>query len=196
LQELNAMLEKVPAALGRALRPARAGIEKIAFLGTQFAHVPETIRVWSPAFQDGGLLPMHCTADGKGLSPPLQWWSVPRGAQSVVILVEDADSPTSQPLVHAIASGLPGTDGELAQGAMNQDGADEHLTLGRNSVLYTGWLPPDPPPGHGAHHYAFQVYALNQTLQLSARPGRGELLVAMHGYVMARGCLVGIYQRD
>jgi Raf kinase inhibitor-like YbhB/YbcL family protein len=183
--------------VGRILRPARSGLEKIAFLTADFARVPELVRVWSPAFEDGGMLPLHCTADGKGLSPPLQWWGVPAGTQAVAVLVEDADSPTPQPLVHGIVCGLCGADGELPEGGMNGDRpAGVEQNLGLNSLLRSGWLPPDPPPGHGAHHYAFQVYALDQAPPLGARPGRGELLEAMHGHVIARGCLVGIYQRD
>ena len=60
--------------------------------------------------------------------------------------------------MHAIAVALPSGDGALQQGALD-DGADapEDVRLGCNSYLQHGWLPPDPPPGHGPHRYAFQV---------------------------------------
>jgi Raf kinase inhibitor-like YbhB/YbcL family protein len=190
------MLEKMPAVVGRALRDARPSLTKLTFHSADMAHVPELIRVSSEFFADGGMLPPRCTEDGGGISPPLQWWGVPQGAQSVVLLIEDADSPTPQPLVHALVWGMAGGDGELEQGALNEQLPDERMQLGRNSLLRSAYLPPDPPPGHGRHRYLFQVYAINQPLGLSQHPGRGELLDAMRGHVMAKGCITGLYKRD
>ena len=190
------MLEKMPALVGRALRDARPPLISLTFHGADMAQVPELIRVSSEVFADGGMLPARCTEDGDGVSPPLQWWGVPRGAQSVVLLVEDADSPTPQPLVHALVWGLPGSDGELQEGALSESLPDDRMEFGRNSLMRTKYLAPDPPPGHGRHRYLFQFYALNQPLAVSRHAGRGELLEAMRGHVMAKGCITGIYERD
>lgn len=191
------MLEKVPSFLGRALREARPGIEQLAFYSPGLSPVPELVRVSSPAFADGGRLPERFTADGAGISPPLQWWGVPAGAEAAVLLVEDADSPTPHPLVHAIVSGFSGRDTEMPEAALDAHGAiDDSLFLGKNSALKAAWMPPDPPPGHGPHRYVFQVYALNERIHFGHAPGRTELLEAIHGHVMAKGCLTGIYERD
>ncbi len=77
-----------------------------------------SITLGSLAFADHAPLPTRYTADGEGLSPPLQWTGVPAGTASLVLLVEDADSPTPNPLVHAIVVGLPPEDGALAEAAM------------------------------------------------------------------------------
>ena len=134
-------------------------------------------------------------ADGPGLSPPLVWSGLPAGTASVVLLVEDAGSPTPQPLVHLIAWNLPPDRTGLQEGEVSGQAADEGLPLGRNSFLHAGWLPPDPPSGHGRHDYVFQVYALKQPLDLSETPGRGALLKAMEGRVLNKGVLVGGYAR-
>ncbi|MEO7338654.1 MAG: YbhB/YbcL family Raf kinase inhibitor-like protein, partial [Caldimonas sp.] len=56
--------------------------------------------------------------------------------------------------------------------------------------------PPDPPPGHGVHHYAFQVFALDASAPpFSDTPGRDEVLEALRDHAIASGCLIGTYER-
>ena len=156
------MLQKLPSTLGRALRGLRAHETELVFHDSSLSAVPAGIHVSSPGFADHGPLPKRYTADGEGLSPPLAWSGIPPDAVSLVLLVEDADSPTPQPLVHAIVWGLAGEDGGLAAGALPKSGAPLHAStsMGRNSLLTVGYLPPDPPSGHGTHRYAFEVFAL------------------------------------
>ena len=185
------MLEKIPAAVGHALSGLKAGIEKTAF-HADFADAPATIALTSPAFADGASLPARFTADGAGASPPLAWSGLPAGTAAVAILAEDADSPTPQPLVHLIAwTATPGAE-DIAEGALSSGPA---MNLGKNSFLKDGWLPPDPPTGHGAHRYLFQIYALGRSPDLSSSPGRGALVDAMHGHVLGKGSLTGTYER-
>ena len=72
------MLEKIPAAVGRALSGLKAGLEKTTYHAA-FAEAPETIALTSSAFADGGALPARFTADGDGTSPPLAWSRPARG---------------------------------------------------------------------------------------------------------------------
>lgn len=190
------MLQRLPSVFGHALQGARPGIEKLSYFSVALDWVPETITVIG-AFDDGAPIPPPYTRDGLGRSPPLTWRGVPAATESLVILVEDADSPTPQPLVHAIAWNLPGVDGSLAEGELGHvDRNHDGRAMGRNSYLKTAWLPPDPPPGHGPHHYAFQIYALDRRLAFDHPPGRAEILEAVAGHVLAKGCLIGSYQRD
>ncbi|MCJ2133214.1 YbhB/YbcL family Raf kinase inhibitor-like protein [Methylobacterium sp. J-026] len=188
------MLEKIPSAVGEALSGLKAGMEKTAF-HADFPDIPASITVSSPAFADRSAMPVRFTADGEGLSPPLTWSGLPVGTASVVLLVEDAGSPTPQPLVHLIAWNLPPDLAQISEGAVSDPGPGKTLPLGKNSFLRAGWLPPDPPSGHGPHEYVFQIYALRQTLDLSDEPGRGALLKAMDGHVLSKGMLIGTYAR-
>ena len=188
------MLEKIPNAVGEALSGLKAGLEKTAFHAA-FPDIPASLAVSSPAFADGSAMPARFTADGEGLSPPLTWSGLPAGTAAVVLLVEDAGSPTPQPLVHLIAWNLPPDLAQIGEGAVSDPGAGTKFPLGKNSFLRAGWLPPDPPSGHGAHDYVFQIYALQQTLDLSDDPGRGALLKAMDGHVLGKGVLIGTYAR-
>ena len=190
------MLENLPDFVGHALRDQRAGLDQIAFNRLPLRAGQGAIAVTSLAFVDHGPLPALYTADGEGMSPPLQWSGVPESATSVVLIVEDADSPTPHPLVHAIVVGLAPTEGSLRQGALAADGdAPDDARLGRNSYLQHAWLAPDPPPGHGRHRYAFQVFALAGDEPLPEAPGRDALMEILEAHAIASGLVVGTYER-
>ena len=188
------MLEKLPDSLGHALRHQRAGLEKTVFQRLPLRNGQAAIDVRSLAFVDHAAIPARYTADGIGCSPPLQWSGVPEAARSLVLIVEDADAPMPSPLVHAIAVNLPGEDGALPEGAIDK-GTPADLDLGRHSMLGTGWLPPDPPPGHGPHRYAFQLFALADGPAFEGHPGRDTVTDVLVERAIASGCLVGTYER-
>jgi len=190
------MLEKLPEAIGHALQGQRAGLEKILFNQIDLRNGTAQLEVTSLAFADHAPIPMIYTADGEATSPPLSWRGVPENATALAVIVEDADSPTSSPLVHAIAVDIDPQRGSLAEGDLVDENHEDSLNLGRNSYLRQAWLPPDPPPGHGVHRYAFQLFALKRAEPFSAAPGRDELTKAIREHGIASGCLIGTYSRD
>jgi Raf kinase inhibitor-like YbhB/YbcL family protein len=181
------MLESVPKSIGAAMKSIRAGTEKLAI---HHIDTPMTMAVESDAFGDGRPMPARYTADGEGLSPELAWRGVPAQARCVALIVEDPDAPMPQPLVHAIAPSLP-REGALAAGALSGEG----IETGRNSYLKHGYLPPDPPTGHGPHRYAFEMFALAEEPRAIASMGRGELIDWLRSHALAKGCLIGTYER-
>ncbi|RZL81277.1 MAG: YbhB/YbcL family Raf kinase inhibitor-like protein [Sphingomonas sp.] len=190
------MLEHIPVWLGHAMSGLRAGIDKLAIvqLGENF----ETLDLTSPAFAHESRLPSRFTADGEGVSPPLVWTEPPVGTSQMVLIVEDADAPSPQPLVHAIIWGLEADAGRLAEGAIVADGEGDPAgrDVGRNSYLREGWLPPDPPSGHGEHRYAFQLFAVAAGAgDAGTTPGRSAVIKAITGHVLAAGFLIGTYSR-
>ena len=187
------MLEKLPPVIGRALRRVRPGMNKIAANRDELGGSNEALVLESTAFARDGRIPPLYTADGEGVSPPLKWSKLPDRTAAVALIVEDADSPTPAPLVHAIVANLL-PDSALDQGAIS-DQARALVIIGKNSFMKPAWLPPDPPRGHGPHRYAFQLFALDAMLKLSEHPGRNELLTAMRGHILARDVLIAIYER-
>ena len=191
------MLEHVPHWLGSMMRQLRAGADKLVIVQPALAIGEATIALSSPAFADRARLPERFTADGTGVSPPLLWDAPPPGTRSLALIVEDADAPAPAPLVHAVVWGIPADERALAEGAIARDGEGgaDGRDVGRNSFFSEGWLPPDPPTGHGAHDYVFQLFALADTPEVGANPGRGEIVRAMAGRVLAVGVLIGTYSR-
>jgi Raf kinase inhibitor-like YbhB/YbcL family protein len=149
--------------------------------------VNASIAVSSPAFGPDEPIPSQYTADGEGLSPPLEWRGVPMNAEAVVLVIEDADEP-AQSRANSIAWDLPGSDTSLPEGALP-------CTCPAGAALSATYLPPDPPPGRGPHRYAFQVFALDTVPRFESQPGRTELLDKIKGHVIAKGLLIGTYER-
>lgn len=191
------MLEHVPHWLGHAMRGLRAGADKLVIAAPELGGGFATLDLMSPAFADGARLPERFTADGAGVSPPLVWGDPPAGTTALALIVEDPDAPARTPLVHAIIWGLPADAGRLAEGTIVADGGGsaDGCDVGRNSFLREGWLPPDPPTGHGPHYYAFQLFALADPADPGPTPGRAAIVAAMAGRVLAAGLLVGTYAR-
>ena len=190
------MLERLPKGVGHALQRVRAGADKAVFNAPDFASAPATIQVTSASFEDGGALPVRFTDDGAGVSPPLAWTNIPADTGALVLLIEDVDCPTPKPLVHTIAWNLPGQDGGLPEGGLpSRTSPDEDIAMGRNSFLKAQYLAPDPPPGHGPHHYYVQLFAVREPLELAGHPRLHTVVNAMTGRVTARGLLTGTYER-
>ena len=130
------------------------------------------------------------------MSPPLTWRGLPPGTDSLALIVEDPDAPTPRPMVHAIVVSIDAGLNGLAEGAIRADGPGAGgKDVGRNSGLAEGWLPPDPPTGHGVHDYVFQLLALGPGQPSDASPGRTDFIDHVRGRVLAAGALVGTYSR-
>ena len=65
--------------------------------------VNASIAVSSPAFGPDEPIPPEYTADGEGLSPPLEWRGVPMNADAVVLVIEEADGAARSPASPATA---------------------------------------------------------------------------------------------
>jgi len=186
------MLEHVPAWLGKALRSVRAGHAKLAAvrLGGEGLMGQGGFVLRSAAFDDGGALDPSFTADEEdAVAPPLEWTAPPAGTQELVLVVEDPDAPAPQPFCHWLVWGLAPQAGKLLEGEVPP-------RVGKNSYGNSEWLLPDPPSGHGAHDYVFQLFALDLPLGLMPGASRDDLFAAMDGHVTGLAVLTATYQRQ
>ncbi|MEA2592751.1 MAG: hypothetical protein QOD62_2582 [Actinomycetota bacterium] len=179
--------------LGRLLGNRRAGESKLAW-NQPGLDAPETITLTSTAFADGSEMPVSSAGKGVGpnISPPLAWHGLPARAAELVLIIEDPDAPLPKPVVHLALAGISPELGGLVEGDLNEGGRHGN---GRGSFGRTGYAGPRPVPGHGAHRYVFQLYALSRPLDLPSGVKPNSIVAAMNGTVLARGRLDGTYER-
>ncbi|HVN65281.1 MAG TPA: YbhB/YbcL family Raf kinase inhibitor-like protein [Methanomicrobiales archaeon] len=152
-----------------------------------------SLEVTSPAFPDGGQIPVNHTCDGANRSPPLAWGPVPSGTAALAIIVTDTDAPGGS-FLHWGVYNIPPATGSIPAGGTAQSILPAGSIQATNDFGRAGYGGPCPPRGM-PHHYHFTVYALDSPVNpAGARDGR-RLLGALEGHTLARGEIVGIYQR-
>jgi Raf kinase inhibitor-like YbhB/YbcL family protein len=152
-----------------------------------------TIRVSSPAFREGGMIPQRYTCDGDDVSPPLSWEAVPEGTKSIALIADDPDAPGGT-FVHWVVYDLPADLEGLPENLPRDKGFPVGGEQGVNSTNEIGYMGLCPPSG--THRYFFRVYALDEKLNLPAGETKARLLEAMKGHILGQGQLMGRYKRQ
>ena len=153
-----------------------------------------TLSVSSPSFKHDGMLDQKYSEYADGVSPALSWKAVPN-AKSYAIVMEDPDAKPVTPFVHWLAWNIPGNITSVPEGVQEQPRLSDPdgVLQGRNTHGSMGYYGPKPPVGEPAHHYHFQVYALDTMLDVPFGSDRDTLLKAMQGHVIGKGEVVGKY---
>lgn len=157
----------------------------------------QAVEVKAP-FERNGTIPLAHVADGDNASPKLDWGRAPEGTKSFVVISDDPDAAQPKPFVHWVLYDVPASVTALREGLSTepilQDPKD--AKQGVNSMGSIGYTGPKPPVGDPAHHYHFQVFALDiETLGLDPGATREDVLARMKGHVLAKGEIVGTFKR-
>lgn len=174
-------------------QPAIMSREDISLNLPETASSRGTIQVKSSAFSNNGMIPDKHSAYFQDISPEISWSGVPRDAKSLVIMVEDPDA-SLKPVTHWIAANIAPTVTSLAENMMKTEMAGGAMQ-GANHNGKIGYYGPMPPPADKPHAYHFQIFALDTMLTLPSGYNRQALLDALKGHVIAKGEIVGMYQR-
>ena len=164
-----------------------------ALLIGALARADSDFRLTSPAFDPGAAIPTDFSCTAGDHSPALAWSGAPAETKSFALIVEDPDAPMGT-FIHWVVFNLPaGASGMAADAPKTQQLADG-ATQGSNGMGAVGYKGPCPPPGK-THHYYFELFALDNTLQLSSDADSASLRAAMQNHVKASAELVGTFER-
>jgi len=184
-----------PPGPGGAGGPPRAGGG-----GGGFGIVPMTVE--SKAYPDGGIIPLKYSMYGGSTLPDFKITRIPATAQSMAIIFHDLDvaaggNPDDNlhwmawnipPETRRLREGLPTTSAELPDG-----GTQTNRQPGNGDYGYMG---PCPPSGIMLpHHYTFDLFALDEKLNVPQNATRADILKAMDGHVIGHAVLIGLYHR-
>ncbi len=143
------------------------------------------LTVKSPAFENSKMIPIKYSCDGKEVNPPLTIEGIPAATKTLALVIDDPDAPRGT-FDHWVVWNISLTDK-----------IDENVipgTQGVNSAGQRGYIGMCPPSG--THKYFFKVYALDTKLDLKAESTlKKDLEKAMQGHILAKGELVGLYNR-
>lgn len=147
------------------------------------------LAISTSAFPALGAISDKHVYDGQNISPQLDWTGVPDGTRELAVICHDPDAPLPDGFTHWVVYGIPPS----AQGIT--EGGGSAYTEGVNGFGEPGYGGPQPPPGHGVHHYYFWIYALDTELGAEAGLSRRELLDAMSDHILEQNRVVGTYEQ-
>jgi Raf kinase inhibitor-like YbhB/YbcL family protein len=161
----------------------------------------QVMSLTTTAWSDGGTMPAKYTQAGAQVSPPLAWSHVPDGVQSFVLIARDTDAAIgngTDDVLHWMLWNIPASARSLAE-AIPQGNqlADGTRQISASGPYYRG---PGAPASGPAHHYVFELYALDGTVDVppvgqSPPLTRAAVEQAMAGKIRAKGTLVGLFKR-
>ena len=147
----------------------------------------KNFKITSSAFKEGEKIPVKYTCDGAGVSPPLKIENVPKGTESMILVLEDPDAPVGL-FVHWFVWNIPPHKTEIFEGEVLR------YPVSRNDVKKFEYLGPCPPSG--THRYFFKVYALDREIPLSEGSSKEDVKKEMKGHVIDEAYLMGTYSRS
>lgn len=150
------------------------------------------LKLTSPSFADGAVIPKRHTADGDDASPRLTWSDVPPGTECFALMCEDPDAP-SGPFVHWLVWNIPKEERELNEEVPRARQIAD-MSQGDNGFGNVGYGGPSPPPGK-PHRYVFRLYALDERIDLPAGSKRADFERAIEAHTLAEATLIGMYGR-
>lgn len=165
----------------------------------------DALRLVSRDIEQGGRLPRQYTQEGQGakknISPPLEWYNVPAGTESLALVVQDIDAPDPHspivPWTHWVVVNIPPTLKGLPEGFSGKEGLAgaggdyAEIKEGKNDWKLPGWRGPKLPT-HG-HRFEFKLYALDQKLDIGNKVRREKVLEAIEGHVVGEAVLMAYF---
>jgi len=169
--------------------PPAGSVDKVA--AAKPAEKNSTFKLTSPAVKDGEKLPVEFTGDGASASPPLAWTGVPKGTQSLVLIMHHLD-PEGKTKIYWLMHDINPQTTSVAKNAT--DFGKMGISTVHNRVEYAS----PHSKGPGEKKYVFTLFALSAKPDLTKAESPitvDPLLAAMKGKILAAADLTLLYTR-
>ena len=161
----------------------------------------QVMSLTTTAWRDGGEIPVKFSQAGVEVSPALSWSGAPDTTMSYVLLAHDLDAAAGDgttDVLHWMLWNIPKTSTGLPEGV--PQGAE--LADGTRQISVTGpnYRGPAAPASGPAHHYVFEMYALDAMIDVkpvgaTVVETRAAVMAAMAGHVRAKAAMTGTFRR-
>jgi Raf kinase inhibitor-like YbhB/YbcL family protein len=161
----------------------------------------QVMTLTTPAWADGGQIPAKYTQADTDISPALSWSSVPDGTVSFVLIVHDVDAAIgngTDDILHWMLWNIPAAVTSLHEHAPSM----AQLPDGTRQISATGpyYRGPGAPASGPAHHYVFELFALDTMLDVPAVGAsppstRAAVVAGMAGHIRGKASYVGLFKR-
>jgi Raf kinase inhibitor-like YbhB/YbcL family protein len=168
------------------------------------AQAADAFTVTSPAFKDGGTIPMQQVFDSFGCtggnhSPELSWSGAPAGTKSFAVTIYDPDAPTGSGFWHWTVFNIPANVTKLPADAGGEKGAGlpQGAIQGHTDFGFSHFGGPCPPVGDAPHHYHVTVFALKtDKLPLDANASGALVGFYIHMNTLGKATMTGLFGRS
>jgi Raf kinase inhibitor-like YbhB/YbcL family protein len=171
--------------------------------GAPAAAPPPPMVLTLPGFPDGSPIPLKYTAAGERLSPAMSWTNTPPNTVSFVLHVHDMDGAlnhTTEDAIHWVMWNIPGSATGLPEGVPQgqlKDGSYQITSKVGIDQRGLGYRAPGAGATGPAHHYMFEIFALDVKLNVTptddASETRRNVMQAMQGHVLGKSLYMGFF---
>lgn len=117
------------------------------------------LTITSPDIESLGRIPDRFSQDAANDIPTIRIAGVGSDAVELAFVLNDPDAPLPNGFTHWTLFNIPVSTTEIS------DSNYRDFTQGLNGIGEPGYTGPQPPQGHGIHHYYFWVYALDTKVE-------------------------------
>ena len=167
---------------------------------------PMTLTI--PSFPDGGQFPVKFSqaapgvATGEGTSPAMTWANVPAGTQSFVLNMHDMDlarNKTTDDQAHWVVWNIPATATGMPEGVRKWFANGRWKLSDQRDGAGMRYRGPGAPATGPFHHYVFELFALDTSLDVlpsgDAFETRANVIGAIQGHILAKAVYGGLFRR-
>ncbi|MEQ8800531.1 MAG: YbhB/YbcL family Raf kinase inhibitor-like protein [Haliea sp.] len=143
------------------------------------------LKITSSDFEPLEMMRDEHAGDKGSVLPKLTVSGVPAEAKELAVICHDPDAPLAHGFTHWTVYGIDTSATDLSD-------AQEKYRVGPNGAGHMQYYGPQPPAGHGKHHYYFWVYALDTKVE--GTPTREEFLAKYADNIIEQNRVVGLYE--
>lgn len=149
------------------------------------------LQLSTPSTSDNGTLPITYSCRGANINPQLTIANVPPSTKELVLVMRQDEASQSDSKIHWTAWNIPPDTTTISENDTTPTFVQGVTDFGKS-----GYEGPCPMTKTGTHSYIFELFALNDQVNLDANASNDMLINAMNGKVVTKTQLTVQFNSD